>query len=179
MRAVAREGDAEIETKGMTYAMGEHWHNYQDWLHEKRRDAQGRPIGHPAFDPSTLKLPSMDKRNNKLWGGSGNGLTHASKQWWKIKAQYADCVLFFKVGKFYELFHMDADIGVKYLSSAEAGGKPFIYMKGMRGRTLGSPRSHTASFPKFSLIMGSKLRESSKSKRLIAWKRDKKSFAEM
>eukprot|EP00499_Haloplacidia_sp_CaronLabIsolate_P005493 CAMPEP_0196784858 /NCGR_PEP_ID=MMETSP1104-20130614/17981_1 /TAXON_ID=33652 /ORGANISM="Cafeteria sp., Strain Caron Lab Isolate" /LENGTH=63 /DNA_ID=CAMNT_0042155149 /DNA_START=1 /DNA_END=188 /DNA_ORIENTATION=+ len=33
-----------------------------------------------------------------------------------------DTVLFFKVGKFYELFHMDADVGVRELDC--------LYMKG-------------------------------------------------
>lgn len=33
-----------------------------------------------------------------------------------------DCVLFFKIGKFYEMYHMDADIGVNELG--------FAYMKG-------------------------------------------------
>lgn len=32
-----------------------------------------------------------------------------------MKAQHFDCVLFFKVGKFYELFHMDAVISVNEL----------------------------------------------------------------
>jgi Mismatch repair ATPase (MutS family) len=32
-----------------------------------------------------------------------------------MKAEHFDCILFFKVGKFYELFHMDAVIGVNEL----------------------------------------------------------------
>jgi len=39
----------------------------------------------------------------------------ALRQWWEMKAQHFDCVLFFKVGKFYELFHMDAVISVNEL----------------------------------------------------------------
>lgn len=39
-----------------------------------------------------------------------------------MKSNNYDCVLFFKVGKFYELYHMDADIGVKELG--------FTYMRG-------------------------------------------------
>ena len=34
--------------------------------------------------------------------------TPAMAQWWQFKAQNMDTVLFFKVGKFYELFHMDS-----------------------------------------------------------------------
>jgi DNA mismatch repair ATPase MutS len=32
-----------------------------------------------------------------------------------MKAQHFDCILFFKVGKFYELYHMDAVTGVTEL----------------------------------------------------------------
>ena len=41
---------------------------------------------------------------------------------WQVKETHADCVLFYKIGKFYELYHTDADVGV-----AEAG---LVYMKG-------------------------------------------------
>lgn len=44
------------------------------------------------------------------------------RQWWVIKSQNYDSILFFKVGKFYELYHMDADVGVKELG--------FTYMRG-------------------------------------------------
>lgn len=37
------------------------------------------------------------------------------RQWWVIKSRHFDTVLFFKVGKFYELYHMDAVIGVEQL----------------------------------------------------------------
>lgn len=38
------------------------------------------------------------------------------RQWWVLKSDHWDCVLFFKVGKFYELYHMDAVTGVKELN---------------------------------------------------------------
>lgn len=37
------------------------------------------------------------------------------RQWWEMKKSYFDTVLFFKMGKFYELFHMDAVIAVEEL----------------------------------------------------------------
>lgn len=43
-------------------------------------------------------------------------------QWWQFKAVNMDTVLFFKMGKFYETFHMDADVCVRELG--------LIYMKG-------------------------------------------------
>jgi len=36
-------------------------------------------------------------------------------QWWEMKAKHFDIILFFKMGKFYEVYHMDALIAVKEL----------------------------------------------------------------
>lgn len=40
------------------------------------------------------------------------------RQWWELKSKYYDCILFFKVGKFYELYHIDALVGVRELGLA-------------------------------------------------------------
>jgi DNA mismatch repair protein MSH6 len=53
--------------------------------------------------------------------------TPAMAQWWQFKSENMDTVLFFKVGKFYELFHMDADIGFSELE--------LIYMKGTKAHS--------------------------------------------
>ncbi|KAI6241441.1 DNA mismatch repair protein [Aphelenchoides fujianensis] len=55
----------------------------------------------PDYDPRTLFVPPdfMKKRSP------------GHRQWWTLKAQHYDTILFFKVGKFYELYHMDAVIG--------------------------------------------------------------------
>ena len=37
----------------------------------------------------------------------------AQRQWWELKSEHFDTVLFFKMGKFYELFHMDAVLSVE------------------------------------------------------------------
>ncbi|KAL2479725.1 DNA mismatch repair protein MSH7 [Abeliophyllum distichum] len=42
-------------------------------------------------------------------------MTPSQKQYWDVKCQYMDVVLFFKVGKFYELYELDAEIGHKEL----------------------------------------------------------------
>ncbi|XP_076349800.1 LOW QUALITY PROTEIN: DNA mismatch repair protein Msh6-like [Tachypleus tridentatus] len=78
----------------------------------KRRDIEGRPQSHPDYDLKTLFVPESFKKT----------LTPASRQWWEMKSQHFDTILFFKVGKFYELYHMDAVIGVNELG--------LIYMKG-------------------------------------------------
>ncbi|XP_063381662.1 probable DNA mismatch repair protein Msh6 [Cydia fagiglandana] len=84
-----------------------------DWLRpDKIRDANKRKPDHPDYDPSTLFVPTEFMSNQ----------TPAHRQWWQMKSSHYDCVLFFKVGKFYELYHMDAAVGVNELG--------FSYMKG-------------------------------------------------
>ena len=70
---------------------------------------QGRSPNHPEYDPKTLLIPKpfFDKE-----------VTPALKQWWQTKETHLDTLLFFKVGKFYELFHMDAVIAAKELGLA-------------------------------------------------------------
>lgn len=36
----------------------------------------------------------------------GCGLAESQKQYWAIKSQYRDTIIFFKVGKFYELYEV-------------------------------------------------------------------------
>lgn len=90
------------------------------WLHttleflkpEKIKDITGRKRTHPDYDARTLFVPEDFYKT----------LTPAMRQWWKLKTNHYDCVLFFKVGKFYELYHMDATVGVQELG--------FSYMRG-------------------------------------------------
>lgn len=88
-------------------------HTKMDFLKpENIKDINGHKPDHPEYNPKTLFVPKsfLDK------------LTPTQRQWWEFKAENMDCVLFFKVGKFYELYHMDAEIGVQELG--------FTYMKG-------------------------------------------------
>nr|XP_043621145.1 DNA mismatch repair protein MSH6 isoform X2 [Erigeron canadensis] len=82
------------------------------FLGKNRRDSKRRSPGDDGYDPRTLYLPSDFL--NKLTGGQ--------RQWWEFKANHMDKVLFFKMGKFYELFEMDAHVGAKELD--------LQYMKG-------------------------------------------------
>ena len=63
------------------------------------RDADGRRPNHPEYDERTLTVPKDMK------------LSPSQRQYWSIKSQYRDVILFFKVGKFYELYERDAEIG--------------------------------------------------------------------
>lgn len=88
-------------------------HEKLDWLQEgKRRDAHRRRQGDPDYDPCTLYVP--EDYLNKC--------TPGVRRWWQIKSQNFDAVICYKVGKFYELYHMDAVTGVNELG--------LIFMKG-------------------------------------------------
>uniref|UniRef100_A0A1B6M5Q0 DNA mismatch repair protein MutS-like N-terminal domain-containing protein n=1 Tax=Graphocephala atropunctata TaxID=36148 RepID=A0A1B6M5Q0_9HEMI len=88
-------------------------HLKYDFVQPNRiKDIKMRPASHPDYDPRTVHVPDDFKQ----------GLTPAMRQWWEMKAKHYDCILFFKVGKFYELYHMDAVIGANELN--------LLYMKG-------------------------------------------------
>ncbi|CAK9237431.1 unnamed protein product [Sphagnum jensenii] len=75
-----------------------------DWLHpDKIRDGLGRRPDHPLYDKRTLLIPqdAMAK------------MSASQKQYWTQKKEYMDTLFFFKVGKFYELYELDAEIGHK------------------------------------------------------------------
>ncbi|KAM3713937.1 hypothetical protein ACJW31_01G294000 [Castanea mollissima] len=77
-----------------------------EWLDPARiRDANGRRSGDPLYDRKTLYIPPDALKK----------MSASQKQYWSVKSQYMDIVLFFKVGKFYELYELDAEIGHKEL----------------------------------------------------------------
>ncbi|KAJ3317692.1 DNA mismatch repair protein msh6 [Blyttiomyces sp. JEL0837] len=69
------------------------------WLLDER-DADGRRPGEEGHDPRTLFIPKH------AWAK----FSAFEKQFWEIKAAHWDTVVFFKKGKFYELYEKDADI---------------------------------------------------------------------
>ncbi|KAJ6362515.1 hypothetical protein OIU78_002839 [Salix suchowensis] len=77
-----------------------------EWLDPARiRDANGRRPNDPLYDKKTLYLPPDAFKK----------MSASQKQYWTVKSQYMDVLLFFKVGKFYELYELDAEIGHKEL----------------------------------------------------------------
>lgn len=82
-------------------------------LKEARRDANKRKQDDPDYDPNTLYIPAEELKK----------LTPARKQYWILKSQNMDKVIFFKLGKFYELFDQDAITGVQQLGLAFMGNK--------------------------------------------------------
>ena len=70
------------------------------WL-ANLRDADKNAPGHPDYDPRTVYIPPL------AW----NNFSPFEKQYWEIKQKFWDTLVFFKKGKFYELYENDATIG--------------------------------------------------------------------
>lgn len=70
------------------------------WL-ANMTDADRNPPGHPDYDPRTIYIPPL------AW----NNFSPFEKQYWEIKQKFWDTIVFFKKGKFYELYENDATIG--------------------------------------------------------------------
>ncbi|KAL9090621.1 MAG: hypothetical protein Q9159_001868 [Coniocarpon cinnabarinum] len=70
------------------------------WL-ANEMDIDRRPPTHPEYDPRTLYIPPM----------AFNKFSPFEKQYWEIKQKFWDTIVFFKKGKFYELYEKDATVG--------------------------------------------------------------------
>ena len=70
------------------------------WLAEPV-DADRNPPGHPDYDHRTLYIPPH----------SFSKLSAFEQQYWEIKKKFMDTIVFFKKGKFYELYEHDATTG--------------------------------------------------------------------
>lgn len=81
------------------------------WL-EDPKDADGHRPDHPDYDPRTLYIPSS------AW----SKFTPFEKQYWEIKSKLWNTVVFFKKGKFYELYENDAAIAHEKFDLKLAGG---------------------------------------------------------
>ena len=107
--------DSEVDG---VFSAGHHEHDSWDFLKPNhRKDKNGRRPDHPEYNPRTLYVPPANLAAQ----------TPAMKQWFDFKQDNMDTVLFFKVGKFYELFHMDSDTGVKEID--------LIYMRGYKAHS--------------------------------------------
>ncbi|KAH9848373.1 DNA mismatch repair protein Msh6 [Lenzites betulinus] len=65
------------------------------------RDKDGLSPSEPGYDPRTLYIPA------KAW----KEFTPFEKQFWEIKQNHFDTILFFQKGKFLELYEEDARVG--------------------------------------------------------------------
>lgn len=74
---------------------------YEFTQDDEIKDKLGRRPSDPDYDGRTIHIP----RKNQ------DAMTPFEKQFWGIKQDYYDTVLFFQKGKFYELYERDAMIG--------------------------------------------------------------------
>ena len=81
------------------------------WL-VNMKDEDGNPTDHPDYDPRTLHIP------NSAWAK----FTAFEKQYWEVKSKMWNTVVFFKKGKFYELYENDAEIAHSVFDLKLAGG---------------------------------------------------------
>jgi DNA mismatch repair protein MSH6 len=65
------------------------------------QDADRNPPDHADYDPRTIFIPPK----------AFSDLSPFEKQYWEIKKNFWDTIVFFKKGKFYELYEHDATIG--------------------------------------------------------------------
>jgi len=91
-------GDGDDDNEGSAY-------DTSFLLPENRRDRNRRRPDQPGYDATSLYIPQ------EYW----SKFTPAQHQYWEMKSANMDTVLFFKMGKFYELFDEDAFVGVKEL----------------------------------------------------------------
>ncbi|GAB7355799.1 hypothetical protein MBLNU459_g6476t1 [Dothideomycetes sp. NU459] len=70
------------------------------WLADVMDADRNRP-GHADYDPRTIFVPPL------AW----SKFSPFEKQYWEIKQKFWDTIVFFKKGKFYELYENDATIG--------------------------------------------------------------------
>ncbi|KAI9682068.1 MAG: DNA mismatch repair protein msh6 [Caeruleum heppii] len=91
-----RTGDKKYKEKAHTSEPEQRY----PWL-AKLTDADRNPPGHADYDPRTVYIPPM------AWAR----FSPFEKQYWEIKQKFWDTIVFFKKGKFYELYENDATIG--------------------------------------------------------------------
>lgn len=128
------DDEAGLEKKGAVILnAGEHVHDRTEWMIHPR-DKYGNTPSSQEYDPTSLQVPPSYVK----------GCTNGMKQWWGEKQKAFDCILLMKVGKFYETYHMDADIMVKELD--------LVYMKGETAHA-GFPE---AAYSKFSNMLVNK-----------------------
>ena len=80
---------------------------------EHIKDIKGRRPTDPDYDGGTLFVPA-----NEFVKFSGS-----MKQYWDIKRENFDKILFFKIGKFYEIFYDDAILCHRLLDLSWMQGK--------------------------------------------------------
>ena len=109
-QSLTAANEQEINCKKLLPA-GRHIHNELDFLKTSRDLCNtSHSRGGSCFE---LRV-DYDELQRKLFY-MGTKPSAVQRQWWNFKSEYFDCILFFKIGAFYNLFNMDADVGVEYI----------------------------------------------------------------
>ena len=82
------------------------------------RDIHGRKPHEEEYDDTSLLIPK------DAW----KGFTPAMGQYWEIKQYNLEKILFFKLGKFYEIFYHDAIVCQKVLDLNWMGGAKKLHV---------------------------------------------------
>ena len=70
-----------------------------------------------TLDPTPGPIPVSEAQAAAAAGKQ----TPAMQQWFEIKSQHPECILFFRMGDFYELFHDDAEITHEIVAGSYVG----------------------------------------------------------
>jgi DNA mismatch repair protein MSH6 len=106
-------------TTGLALRYGQHEHFTFPFLINPR-DKEKRPPTHPEYDQTTLYIP--EDFYSRGCGSKQGKISDAQQTWWKFYSDHFDCIVAFKVGKFYEMYNHCADVAVRVCGLA--------YMKG-------------------------------------------------
>ncbi|KFH47352.1 DNA mismatch repair protein-like protein [Hapsidospora chrysogenum ATCC 11550] len=99
-RPVVKPADRVKDPKAKVKAHTREPEDRYPWL-ANIRDKEKRTPDDPEYDPRTIYIPPL------AW----NKFSPFEKQYWEIKQNHWDTIVFFKKGKFYELYENDATIG--------------------------------------------------------------------
>ncbi len=110
--ACAKEEAAQIVTPVMKEKKKEDTKDERwSWMVD-RRDIHGKRPNEDGFDPRTLYIPEEALKS----------MTAFQRQYWGIKMHAMDLLLFVRVGSFYELYDIDADVGLRIGLKLVGGG---------------------------------------------------------
>jgi DNA mismatch repair protein MSH6 len=104
LNAAEKERKAKLDAAKRENAKEKGLRQRYAFLDDPQDDA-GRRRGDVGYDKTTLLIPMS------AWAN----MTEFEKSFWSVKRKHFDCVVFFKKGKFYELFESDADLGASLL----------------------------------------------------------------
>eukprot|EP01054_Gregarina_sp_Poly1_P003771 Gregarina_sp_Poly_1__3770@NODE_2118_length_2655_cov_177_628284_g99_i1_p1_GENE_NODE_2118_length_2655_cov_177_628284_g99_i1NODE_2118_length_2655_cov_177_628284_g99_i1_p1_ORF_typecomplete_len697_score115_07MutS_I/PF01624_20/5_1e27MutS_II/PF05188_17/0_00089EF1_beta_acid/PF10587_9/0_11PaO/PF08417_12/0_24_NODE_2118_length_2655_cov_177_628284_g99_i11062196 len=81
---------------------------FPSWINPKEmRDQKNRKADDPEFELNCIWVPASQKESRS---DKSLHFTPALMQFWEVKRDYFDKIVFFKLGKFYEIFYTDACI---------------------------------------------------------------------